>query len=157
MFANLSWKPKWTLQNICDLFSVCLFKCPSKLIFLYISFSRIAESISTTVDIKHTYVKTIQDSSNEGSLSTRDYSDIMKNTLTTSSETRGTVSTELGTKHPWAKGIQFRSNERPCPFLWRDNSDKMNFFCNWQPLKSFSQKPLGQFQPNLTQSILCWR
>ena len=63
-----------------NLFSVCLFKCPSKLIFSYISFSRITESISTTVDIKNTYVKTIQDSSNEGSLSTRDNSDIMKNT-----------------------------------------------------------------------------
>ena len=54
------------LVNMCLLTwaeSPSLFKFPAKLIFSYISFSQI-----TTLDIKHKYVKTIQDSSNEGPL-----------------------------------------------------------------------------------------
>ena len=31
---------------------------------------------------------------------------------------------QLGTKHPWVKGIQVYSNERPCPFPRRDDKEK---------------------------------
>ena len=34
--------------------------------------------------------------------------------------TTGPISTKHGTKHPWAKGIQVYSNERPCPFPRED-------------------------------------
>ena len=37
------------------------------------------------------------------------------------SPTTGSISTKLGTKHPWVKGIQVCSNEGPCPFLMGDN------------------------------------
>ena len=34
-----------------------------------------------------------------------------------------TVTTKLGTKHPWAKGIQVCSNEGPRPFPRGDNNE----------------------------------
>ena len=33
------------------------------------------------------------------------------------------MSTKLGTKHPWVKGIQVCSNEGPHPFLRGDNNE----------------------------------
>ena len=33
----------------------------------------------------------------------------------------GPISTKLGTKHPWVKGIQFCPNERPRPFPRTNN------------------------------------
>ena len=37
------------------------------------------------------------------------------------SRTTEPISTKLGTKHPWVKGIQVCSNERPHPFPSGDN------------------------------------
>ena len=37
------------------------------------------------------------------------------------SRTNGPISTKLGTKSPWVKGIQVCANERPCPFRRGDN------------------------------------
>ena len=63
------------------------------------------------------------------------------------------ISTKLCTKHPWVKGIYICSNEKPRPFSkgtkLRNSKKTLSKF-----QKSSSQKPLGQFQPNLTLSIL---
>ena len=64
------------------------------------------------------------------------------------SRTKGTISTELGTKHPWVKGIQVCSNEGHCLFPRTDNFETAKI--HWQNLK----KQLGQFKPNLAQTIL---
>ena len=61
------------------------------------------------------------------------------------------VSIKLGRKHSWVKGIQACSNEGPCPFPWGDNYKMAKI--HWQISKSSSPEPLGQFQPNLAQSI----
>ena len=37
------------------------------------------------------------------------------------SRTTEAISTKLGTKHPWLKGIQVCSNEGPCSFPWGHN------------------------------------
>ena len=58
--------------------------------------------------------------------------------------------------HPWVKGIQICSNEGPLPFPRGDNYEIAKI--HWQNFKkSSSPEPLGQFQPNLAQSILGWR
>ena len=66
------------------------------------------------------------------------------------SRTNWAISTKLGIKHPFVKGIQVNSNEVPCPF---PRGDKSTFI--W--LKSSSPEPMGQFQQNLAQNILEWR
>ena len=56
---------------------------------------------------------------------------------------------------PLVKGIQGCSNERTHPFPRGDNYKKAKINC-WIK-KTSSPEPLGQFQPNLAQSILGWR
>ena len=61
------------------------------------------------------------------------------------------ISTKLGTKHPWLKGIQVCSNKGPCPFprgCWLKNCENISRIF-W--------RTTCQFQPNLAQSILFWR
>ena len=36
------------------------------------------------------------------------------------------ISTKLGIRHPWVKGIQVASNEEPCPFQRGDNNEIAN-------------------------------
>ena len=43
------------------------------------------------------------------------------------------ISTKLGTKHPWVKGTQVCSNERPCPFPRGDNYEIAKIL--WQTYK----------------------
>ena len=51
--------------------------------------------------------------------------------LFTFSSSSGQISTKLGTKHPWGKGIQFSSNEGPRPFPRGDNyENKLTNFKN---------------------------
>ena len=45
------------------------------------------------------------------------------------------ISTKLGTKHPWVKGIQVCSNEGPHPFPRGDNYNTAKI--HWQNLKIF--------------------
>ena len=47
--------------------------------------------------------------------------------------TTGPISTKLSTKHSWAIGIQFCSNERPRPFLRGDNNEIA--IIHWRTLK----------------------
>ena len=64
------------------------------------------------------------------------------------------ISTKLGTKHPWVKGIQVCTNKGPHLFPRGDNYEISKIHCRL--LKSYSPEPLGQFQPNFAQSILGW-
>ena len=51
------------------------------------------------------------------------------------SRTTGPISTKLGTKYPWIKGIQVGSNEGPRPSQRGDNRELIKI--NWQLLKIF--------------------
>ena len=75
-------------------------------------------------------------------------SSVVKETITT-----GFISTKLVIKHPWVTGIQICSNEEPCPFPKEDNYEIAKI--HWRNLKIFS-RIIGQYQPNLAQSILGW-
>ena len=66
--------------------------------------------------------------------------------------TTGPISTKLGTKLPWVKGIQVCSNEGPVLFPTGDNYEIAKTID--EILKSPSQETLGQFQPNLAQTSL---
>ena len=57
------------------------------------------------------------------------------------SRTTGPISTKLGTKHPWVKGIQVCSNEGPRPSQRGDNWEMIKL--NWQLLKIFFSKTTG--------------
>ena len=107
---------------------------------LKIFFSRTTGPISTKLGTKHPWVKGIQVCSNEGPLpfprgDTCNYEEVngsamlfikgdihkiakihWRNLKIFSSRTTGPISTKLGTKHPWVKGIQNYLNEGPRPF-----------------------------------------
>ena len=51
------------------------------------------------------------------------------------SRTTGPILTKLGTRHPWVKGIQVCTNERPRPFPIGDNNKIVRVY--WQHLKIF--------------------
>ena len=57
------------------------------------------------------------------------------------SRTTGPISTKLGTKHPWVKGIQVCSNEGPHPFPRGDNYEIAKYIDEIK--KSSSPEPLG--------------
>ena len=57
------------------------------------------------------------------------------------SRTTGSISTKLGTKHPWVKGIQVCSNEGPHPFPREDNYEIAKYIDKIK--KSSSPEPLG--------------
>ena len=46
------------------------------------------------------------------------------------SRTTGPVSTKLGTKHPWVKGIHVSSNERSCLYPRGDNNEIAKIYYN---------------------------
>ena len=60
---------------------------------------------------------------------------------------------KLDTKLSWVMGIQFCSNEEPPPHLRRNNSASFKYIDEVK-LTKFDILLLGQFQPNLTQTIL---
>ena len=123
---------------------------------LKIFFSRTNEPISTKLGAMHPLVKRYQVWSNEGPcpFPRGDNNEIAKihwrNLKVNFSRTTEPISTKLGTMHSWVKGIQICSNEVPALF-------QVNIITKWQKnfdeiIKS-SPEPLGQFQPNLVQSI----
>ena len=67
------------------------------------------------------------------------------------SRTTEPISTKIGTKNPWVKGIQVCSNEEPCPSPRGDNNEIAKYM---DERKSSSSEPVSQIQPNLAQSIL---
>ena len=67
------------------------------------------------------------------------------------SRTIGPISTKIGTKHLWIKGILVYSYEGPCPFPRGENSKNVKFY--WKYLRSSSPEPLCKFQSNLAQII----
>ena len=113
------------LSSVC--LSVCLSVrpsvCPSVckfLLFLTI-FSLTTRPISITHGRKHSWVQGIQVCTNEGPrpFPRGDYFEIVKThwwKLKIFSRTTEPISTKLGTKHPWVKGIQVYSNEGPALF-----------------------------------------
>ena len=108
------------LSSVCP--SVCLYT-----FHIFIYFSRTIEPISTKLGTKHPWVKGIQVCSNEGPrpFPRGDNYEIVKihwRNLKIFSRTTEPISTKLGTKHPWVKGIQVCSKEEPI------NSHKVNNF-----------------------------
>ena len=106
-----------------------------------IFFSRTNEPISTKLGTKHPWVKGIQVCSNEGPrpFPRGDNNEIAKihwrNSKIFFSRTNEPISTKLGTKHPWVKGIQVCSNEGPCSFSRGDNYKMVKI--HWRNIKIF--------------------
>ena len=117
---------------------------------------------STKYGTKHPFVEQIQICSNEGPrpFPRRDNYEIEKihwRNFKIFSWTAGSihVSTKLGKKHPWVKGIQVCSTEGPLLLPRGDNYEIAKI--HWRNKKIlYFQEPLGQFQPNLAQGILGW-
>ena len=57
----------------------------------------------------------------------------------------GPISTKLGTKHLWVKGIQVSSNEEPHPFPRGDNYEIVKIHGQNYKKKSPPPEPLGKF------------
>ena len=55
--------------------------------------------------------------------------------------TTGPISTKLGTKHPWVKGIQVRTNEGPRPFQRGDNYKTAKI--HWRNIEIFFCRIIG--------------
>ena len=66
------------------------------------------------------------------------------------SRTTGSVPIKLGTKHPWEMEIQVCLNEGPCSISRGDGSENVKLYWKKRNEKIIS---LGQFQPNLAQTI----
>ena len=63
------------------------------------------------------------------------------------SRTTGPISTKLGTKHPWVKGIQVCSNEGPRPFPRGDNYEIVKI--HWWNFKIFLSRTTEPFSTKL--------
>ena len=117
--------------------------------------------ISTKLGTKHPLVKGIRICLNEGTrpFPRGDNCEIVRmhcwNLKIFFSRTTQVISTKLGTKHPWVKGIQVCSNEGPRPSPRGDTYEIVKI--HGRNLKIISPEPLSQFQPNLVQNILGWR
>ena len=70
------------------------------------------------------------------------------------SKTAGPISTKLGTKHPWVKGIQVCANEGPRPFPRGDNYKIVKI--HWRNIKIFFFRTAGPISTRFAQSIP-WR
>ena len=70
------------------------------------------------------------------------------------SRTTEPISTKLGTKYPWVKGIHVCSNEWPLPFPRGDNYEIAKI--NWRNLKIFFSRTTGPISTKLgtTHSLL---
>ena len=114
---------------------------------LKIFFSRSTEPISTKLSTMHLWVKGIQVCSNEGPrpFSREDNNEIAEihwqNLNIFFSRTDGLISTKLGTKHPWVKGIQVVFKWRAQPFSRRDK--RRNSENSLTELKTSSPEPLS--------------
>ena len=65
----------------------------------------------------------------------------------------GQISTKLGTKHPWMKGIQIYSNEGPHHFPRGDNYEIAKYIDKFKKSSS-SAEPLDQFHQTWHKSSL---
>ena len=127
--AHLSWKLMWTFLITYRPSSLCPSVCK---LFTFSSFSQeplgqfqpnLAQSILGWREFKFFF-------SNEGPrpFPKGDYYEIVKihwRNYKIFSRTTEPISTKLGTKHPWVKGIQVYSNGGPRPFPRRDNYEKV--------------------------------
>ena len=127
---------------------------------IFVFFSRATRPISTKLITKHAWLKFkfVQMKGYtffQGEIITKLQKDIdeFKNS---SVRTHGQFSIKLGTNYPWVKCILIYSNEGAPPVskgTWlRYEIVKIH----WKKKKSSSQEPVGQFQPNLAESILGW-
>ena len=112
----------------------------------------------TKLGTKHPWGKGIQVCSNEGpcSFSRGDNYKMVKihwrNLKIFFSRTTEPISTKLGTKHPWMKGIQVYSNEGPRPFPRADNYEIVKI--HWQNLKIFFSRTTGPISTKLVTKSL---
>ena len=114
--------------------------------------------ISTKLCTNHSWVKGMQVCANEGSHLFPKGDDNKKANIPGTLmkfkifffRTTVSISTKLGTKHPWMMGIHVCSNERPRPFPRGDNYEITKIHVHWQHLrKSSFLEQLEQFQLNL--------
>ena len=111
--------------------------------YLKLFFSRTTKPITTKICTKHSRAKGIQVCTNEGPhpFPGGDNYEIAKthwwNLKIFFSRSTWQLSTKLGIKHLWEKGIQICSNRRPYPFPRGDNNEIVKI--HWQ---SFSQVSL---------------
>ena len=130
--------------------------------FSHFFFSRTTGPILTKLGTNHPWVKGIRVCPNEGPRPfwTGDNNKKVKmywQDLTIfSSRTTGPIPTKHITKHHLVNRSQVYSNEWPHPFPRGENFKivKLLFKNLWKPS---SLESLGQFQPNLAQSILWWK
>ena len=120
--------------------------------------SRTTGLISSKLGTTHTWMERIQFCSYEGSSlsASGDNSKIVKIYLKYLKiflfRTTRSISTKLGTKHPWVEEIQVCSNEGLRPSQRGDKSEMVKLY--WKYSKILSSKLLGQLKTNLAQSIL---
>ena len=69
------------------------------------------------------------------------------------SRTTGSISTKLGTKHLWVKGIQVHSNEGPCSLLRGDNYEIAKI--HWQNFKIYFSRTTGPILTKLGTKNSC--
>ena len=121
---------------------------------LKIFFSRTTWQIATKLGTKHPWVQGIKVCSSEGlSLFPREdnykiakkHWQILKIFF---SKTTGLISTKLGTKHLWVKGIQVCSNEVPRPFPWGDNYEFAKIY--WRIWKIIFSRTTGSISNKLS-------
>ena len=120
---------------------------------LKIFFSRTTGPILTKLSTKYPWVKGIHVCSKEGPHPSPrgDNNKIAKihwwNSKIFFSRTTKPISTKLGTKHSWVKGIQVWSNEGPRPFPRGDNCEIVKI--HWQYLKIFFSRTTEPFSTKL--------
>ena len=119
-----------------------------------IFFYRTTGPILINLGTKYSWVKEIQVCSNEGWCPFPRENNIVKmlekhlpSLKISFFRTTGPVSTKLGTKHPWVKGIQVCSNEGPSPFPRGDNYQIAKI--HWQILKIYSSRTAGPISTKL--------
>ena len=140
----------------------CCYLCPHRCCKLF-TFSSSREPfgpISTKLGTKHPWMKGIRICSMKGfrSFPRGDNYEIVKIHWQFSKiffRTSRPIATKLGPKHPWVKRIQNCSNEGFCSFFQGEKIMKLRKYID--NFRKSSSEHLGQFQPNLAQSILGWR
>ena len=145
---------RWPFRPVGLLSDLPLSFCPSVCILFTFSFSAPKQLPQPTkLGTKHFWMKGIQVCSDEGScpFPRADNYGIAKihwyNLKILFSRTSGPISTKLGTKHPWVKGIYVGANEGPCPFPRADyyKIAKMQ----WRILKIFFSLTTGRMSTKL--------
>ena len=150
---------KGAFQITCRPSSVCLSVCPSVCkLFLFWTFSKkslgqfqpnLIQSILGWRRLKFVQMKGLALFQGKIIMKEWKYIDQIKKNFF--SRTTESISTKLGTKHPWVMRDQISSNEGPHIFLREINYEIAKI--HWQNLKIFS-RTAGPISTKLAQNIL---